>query len=536
MADPHTFSLSDLLRLGLESEPQILAGASGLAQGVTWVQIVDPAQLAQFQPAAGELVLAQPPCPERGVLERWRAAGSAGLALRDGELSAPLRAWAEAHAFPILALGAATDLAHVQRTFLRLVVEREAGLVARKDEVFRHLTRLSAENQGIEVMARALHDLTGKGILLHDKRLRVLAAIAPRPPFPWAEMVQAVSAPVLLPAALLDRKRAAEVHTPIAQAVAPWGARLVLPVVVGAMARGFLSLIHSDLAFDALDRLVLEQGAAACALEMAKVKAIREAQKRLTGDLVEAVLSNSVGEVDAERWAERAGYRRLGPHLAMALQWVSPLGPSLRRLETIVSGEVKRLSGRALARLRENEIVVFFALDPAQGLAEAQEWAAHVYDLALAEFPQAHLALGIGRPCAELIELRHSCREAAQAMAIEHKLRHRRPQFFGDLGIYRLLLQLEGTPELAVFANETLGRLTENDRAQGMNLLATLDAYFRHNGNLVQTAQALYIHRNTLLYRLHRAAEIGRFDLDNAETRLALQLALRAHELSRPER
>jgi DNA-binding PucR family transcriptional regulator len=45
----------------------------------------------------------------------------------------------------------------------------------------------------------------------------------------------------------------------------------------------------------------------------------------------------------------------------------------------------------------------------------------------------------------------------------------------------------------------------------------------------------LYVHRNTLLYRLQRAAEIGKFDLDKAETRLAIQLALRAYEISRDE-
>ena len=51
--------------------------------------------------------------------------------------------------------------------------------------------------------------------------------------------------------------------------------------------------------------------------------------------------------------------------------------------------------------------------------------------------------------------------------------------------------------------------------------------------NVMQTARELFIHRNTLLYRLDRIRELGGFDLDDAETRLKLQLALRAHELTR---
>ncbi len=107
-----------------------------------------------------------------------------------------------------------------------------------------------------------------------------------------------------------------------------------------------------------------------------------------------------------------------------------------------------------------------------------------------------------------------------------------RPQYFGDLGTYRLLLPLLDSGELTKFADEMLGDLLEYDKSKGGNLIETLRAYFEHNGNLVQTAQTLYLHRNTLLYRLQRASEIGKFDLDNSETRLSLQLALYALDLT----
>ena len=59
-----------------------------------------------------------------------------------------------------------------------------------------------------------------------------------------------------------------------------------------------------------------------------------------------------------------------------------------------------------------------------------------------------------------------------------------------------------------------------------MESLVTLESYFEHNGNMTQTAEALFIHRNTLIYRLERIAEIADLDLDKPETRLAVQLAL----------
>ena len=51
-------------------------------------------------------------------------------------------------------------------------------------------------------------------------------------------------------------------------------------------------------------------------------------------------------------------------------------------------------------------------------------------------------------------------------------------------------------------------------------------------GNASQTAKALFVHRNTLNYRLQRIAEIGDMDLNDPETRLNAQVALRIHQLS----
>jgi purine catabolism regulator len=528
--------LDELIRLGMPEGTRLLAGHSQLQRPVVWVNMAPGARPFDPPPTPPGLVLIAPPYTDlRNQVRRLQQREAVAVALCAGDLPEGLVNWAEESGLPLVELPPETDLARLQRDLLRLVVNLEAGLVAREAELYQQLTRLSLENQGLDAIARTLSQLTQKAVVVQDKRLQVLAAAPPDGNELEPQLIEWLSQPEHLPRELTDRRQAAKVDAPIQQLVEGGSARLVVPISVQDVARGFLSLVHATPDFDRLDRMALAQGAAACALEMAKVKAISEAQKRLTGDLIEAILSNSISEVDAARRAERAGYRRTGPHLALALQWSSENAPSLRRLETIVSGEIKRVPSRALALAREDEVVVFYALPPERGVDEGREWAQKLHALAQAEFPSAHLALGIGRPSDTLLGLRHSHREAAQAMSIAHKLRQNRPQYFGDLGIYRLLLQLEGSPELRAFSNEILGNLIEYDRTQGTDLVQTLSAYFQHNANLAQTAQALYIHRNTLLYRLERAKEIGKFDLDNPETRLAIQLALRAYELSRDD-
>ncbi|MGB8644336.1 MAG: helix-turn-helix domain-containing protein [Anaerolineae bacterium] len=527
--------LDELVRLGLGGRFRVLAGSAGLIRSVAWVNTVAGVNIKEYQPSSGELVLLTPPYDDL-PLPRLASCGAAGVILLPCTLPPRVLEWAEQAHFAIVELDGQAELSQVQRELLRLLVDKEAGLVAQKAEIYQRLTRLSVENQGLVGITRAVAELTHHGVVVQDKRVQVLAAVPPRDLWPaWSAIVEGLAAPGALPAEFQDRRRAGRVREPQEQSLANGAMRLVTPIIVRDIARGFISIVSPAGQFGALDRIALEQGAAACALEMAKVKAVSEARKKLTGDLIEAILTQSVNETDAGRWADRAGYRRAGPHVVMTLQWLSSEAPSFRRLETIVSGEVKRLPSRAVAILREDEIVVLYAASADQELADALQWAQRIYDLAHEEFPHAQLGLGVGRLSDSLLGLRQSYQEARQAMKLEHKLRQGRPQYFGDLGVYRLILPLLGSSELDAFVDQMLGDLIDYDRSKGGNLVETLSAYFQHNANLVQTAQALYLHRNTLLYRLQRAGEIGKFDLDNPETRLALQLALRAHDLARQE-
>ena len=59
-------------------------------------------------------------------------------------------------------------------------------------------------------------------------------------------------------------------------------------------------------------------------------------------------------------------------------------------------------------------------------------------------------------------------------------------------------------------------------------LLYTLETYFNNCQNSVKTSKALFIHRNTLLYRLDRIAEILDLNYNDSEQMLTFQLALKA--------
>ena len=60
------------------------------------------------------------------------------------------------------------------------------------------------------------------------------------------------------------------------------------------------------------------------------------------------------------------------------------------------------------------------------------------------------------------------------------------------------------------------------------------EAFCEKLGNLSQTAERLFIHRNSLLYRMERIHQIAGIDMNNPDTRLAVHLALKIRRMLRP--
>lgn len=533
MPDLAPLTLQELSTLALPAETRVLAGHGLLNRPVTWVVCASAADgIARF--AADDFAFLLPPYASdlEECIARLAHIGIAGVAVI-GEPSSSLVAAAEQAHVPLLALPASTDIRRLERLALALLLDRDAGQEQRAAQLYQELTILSAEDAGLEAMAALIGRTTGKTVLVQDKRLAVLAAwFAPEMESLHEAVESWATALSHLPEELRNRKHAAQQQGLLEQPLPLERlTRLIAPIVAKGMARGYFSLLAAPDTLTLFDRRVAQCGAAACALEMAKAKAVSEVEKRVRGTFVDALLAGSLSSLEAAQWSRRHSYDPDGRHAAVVVDWAGKEHPTYRRLETLVHGVVKSYGSSTLVQARENEIILFSRLEPRQGLESARRLAEGIRRQASAEFPNDPLAIGIGRPVDALIGLRDSYREARQALSTARRLAEPNPLYFGELNVYRLLFQLEDKPELTAFCQETIGRLIEYDRTQGTALIETLTAYFAHKGNLSQTAEALFVHRNTLLYRMQRIREISGLDLDNPETRLSVQLALRAHRL-----
>ncbi|MDF2614486.1 MAG: transcriptional regulator [Clostridia bacterium] len=98
---------------------------------------------------------------------------------------------------------------------------------------------------------------------------------------------------------------------------------------------------------------------------------------------------------------------------------------------------------------------------------------------------------------------------------------------YDDLDIFCLLLSISKPSELSALYRRTLEKLMTYDQTAHSDLILTLEKFIEENGNLSSTANLLFIHVNTLRYRLKKIEQLLSCDLKNADTIFQLNLSLK---------
>jgi purine catabolism regulator len=442
--------------------------------------------------------------------------------------------------FPILVLPANTALRYVQRVTTSLLLDRQAQTTERGMELYRRLSEMSLEERGLEALASLMTTVTGKIVVIQDKRLDVRALAVPTDnAIDVDDLLPVLAQRDMLPAVLRNRKAAAKTHQSYWQQLLPIEnvGRLVAPIISGDRARGYVSVVGPADELDLLDSLTAEQGAVASALEMARAKAVSEAEKALRGDFLEGLLAGTLPRKEIERLESRLDHDTNQPHVIMTFAWDKPdRAPGLAHLETTMNWLLSSHKRPALMHnFADDHVVVFLVRAADEDNNEAADLDRRVREHLQAEYGEEYDSLrivgGVSGPTAAIHEWPAVHQEALQAMELARRLHLNHLVEFNSLGIYQLLSQLEHLDGVRRFAEQIIGPLADYDRRHRGSLVETIDAYFNHHANVSQTAESLFIHRNTLLYRLERIQELTGQDINQPDTRLALQLALKLWQL-----
>jgi purine catabolism regulator len=119
--------------------------------------------------------------------------------------------------------------------------------------------------------------------------------------------------------------------------------------------------------------------------------------------------------------------------------------------------------------------------------------------------------------------------EARHALSVGERLRGPgHASSYAEVALEEFLVTAHEPLSLQVLRDSVLRPVLSSDQSPRNELVETLKTHLETGCRTVQSAELLGVHRNSVLYRLKRITELLHVDLEDADTRLLLQLAMRA--------
>ena len=172
-----------------------------------------------------------------------------------------------------------------------------------------------------------------------------------------------------------------------------------------------------------------------------------------------------------------------------------------------------------------NETDIALIKETKQGISEKdiKQLATTIADTLSGEF-YAHATIGVGTTVDNLKDLAHSFKEAQAALEVGKVFdTDKTIVCYNNLGIARLIYQLP-TTLCESFLREVFKRGSIESLDQ--ETLFTIQKFFENNLNVSETSRKLFVHRNTLVYRLEKIKKITGLDLREFDHAIVFKIAL----------
>lgn len=128
------------------------------------------------------------------------------------------------------------------------------------------------------------------------------------------------------------------------------------------------------------------------------------------------------------------------------------------------------------------------------------------------------LVAGISRPLISVESIPDFNRQAESAADLGRRFHPERMiHFYDSYAIYYALELVRDRENMLQFCHSAIVLLRDYDRVHETELMESLRVYLTHNRSIGESAAALYIHRNTMNYRIARINELTGVDLSDPD-------------------
>lgn len=141
------------------------------------------------------------------------------------------------------------------------------------------------------------------------------------------------------------------------------------------------------------------------------------------------------------------------------------------------------------------------------------------------EFVHLEFFIGVDKKLCTLETLHEGYEDSKRILQINKILRSKKSNIrYNDIDVYKLFLEMDNKENLKIFYNNNLGKLEVYDKINNTDYMKVLISYYENDCKISETANDLFIHRNTLNYKMNKIEEVLDINLDDISDKSKIYL------------
>ena len=226
------------------------------------------------------------------------------------------------------------------------------------------------------------------------------------------------------------------------------------------------------------------------------------------------------------------GYSLEGEYYLTATENIKHVG---RKIDEVIQSIIENQQGKIICTEISDYIVILFSDYKNSELKSTLNKIRTKITELLKEEEDLQIYFAISQKITSLKQISEAYNETEKMLAIKEKLNFTDKIIeYKDIGLYKILFSAD-KEVLKQYYEETLGPLEQYDNANQLSLLAVVKMYIENNCSIQAVSDKMFIHRNTVNYKINKAQAILDIDISKCISRTKLQIAFMAKELLKLE-
>lgn len=554
MSRQNGISIEDMLKLDIMSNCNLIAGARGIRNTISRVNIMADPDILDWV-AEGEFLLNTAYFFKKDNIEDQKQLIKtcadkklAGIGMKVSpyleDLSSEVIELANSLNFPLIDIHHSIPLSDIMMVIFNEIFNKQASLLQRIEVVHEKLMNVMLQGKGIEVIVKIIQDNIKNPVILNlnhfNKYIECLGENNENIREGLLREVKSFNQPNNVKNKL---KRLDEERVLINDRFVK---RMVMPIILRDNIYGHLFTWSTDMPLGGFDLAIIESASTAIALSILQELSVKEVEIRYRSDFFEDLVS-----VDLKRRRkalERARFFNLKEDnyyivevMSFKVKGENPTNKEMaidcmmdmiNTTVTTIEELMEYYSLKGIVSTKINGIQILLSFTESESIMEKiGTFNNKLIKILNNKYKGIETRIGVGRIYKDLENVNKSFLDAVRTVRIGKSITNKEIVTYDELGIFKILSQDYLNDELVDFYNTVLSPLVEYDERKATDLVKTLEVYFRNNGNLTKISKELYTHYNTVLYRIGRINQITGMSIEDPHDRLNLEIALKIKEL-----